>query len=175
MVAFTSANPGEGVSFVARAFAERIAVQTGTRTVVVEAGRLRQLRVAKLIELSNRPSQSSLRNLWLISHESNGLGPASHPELRLQTDSDWAADGINALRTTFDYILIDCQSLTSSFEAELLAPEVDGVVMVVEADRTKRDQILRARRTIELAGGKVVAMALNKQRHVVPNWLYRRL
>lgn len=175
VVAFTSANPGEGVSFVVRSFAERIAQQTGKRTVVIEAGRLRKLRVADLIELSNRPGRSDLRNLWLVPHESNGSGQKRRPELQLPTDSDWVSDSINALRTTFDYILIDCPSLSTSFEAEALAPEVDGVVMVVEADRTKRDQILRAKKAIELASGKVVAMTLNKQRHVVPGWLYRRL
>ena len=171
-VAFTSANPGEGVSFVARSFAQKIASQTGKRTVVVDAGRLRQLRVAELIELPNRPSISGLRNLWLLPQQSNGQ---SHEMTLSKADSDWTSASINALRTTFDYILIDCPSLSSSFDAELLAPEVDGVVIVVEADRTKRDQIMRARNTIELASGKVVAMALNKQRHVVPNWLYRRL
>ncbi len=57
----------------------------------------------------------------------------------------------------------------------MLAPEVDGVVLVVEADRTKRDQILRARRTIEMANGKLMALVLNKRRHVVPEWIYRLL
>lgn len=175
VVAFTSANPGEGVSFVVRSFAEKIALQTGKRTVVVDASQLMQLGVANLIESSNRPSLSGLQNLWLLPQQSNGSGHSSHQENPWPTDSDWTSDTVNALRTTFDYILIDCPSLSRSFEAELLAPEVDGVVIVVEADRTRRDQILRARKTIELAGGKAVAMALNKQRHVVPAWLYRRL
>jgi len=48
-------------------------------------------------------------------------------------------------------------------------------VLVVEADRTKRDQILRVRQTIEMAQGELMAMVLNKRRHVVPDWLYRRL
>lgn len=174
-VAFTSANPGEGVSFVARSFAEKIASQTGKRTVVVDAGWLKHLRVADLIELPNRPSKSGLRNLWLLPQQSNGSDHSSYPATPWHTDSDWISASINALRTIFDYTLIDCPSLGSSFDAELLASEVDGVVIVVEADRTKREQISRARKTIELASGRVVAMALNKQRHVVPEWLYRRL
>jgi Mrp family chromosome partitioning ATPase len=57
----------------------------------------------------------------------------------------------------------------------MLAPGVDGVVLVVEADRTKRDQIQRAQRTIEMANGNLLGLVLNKRRYVVPRWLYRKL
>jgi len=44
-----------------------------------------------------------------------------------------------------------------------------------DLDLTRRDQILRARQTIEMAGGKLLALVLNKRRHLVPEWLYRML
>ena len=52
---------------------------------------------------------------------------------------------------------------------------VDGVILVVEADRTKRDQIQRAQQTIEMANGKLLGLVLNKRRYVVPKWIYRGL
>ena len=57
----------------------------------------------------------------------------------------------------------------------MVAPDVDGVVLVVEADRTKRDQIFRARQTIEMAQGQLMGLVLNRRRHVVPEWFYKRL
>ena len=75
----------------------------------------------------------------------------------------------------YAHTLIDCPSIGASHEATVLAPNVDGVVLVVEADRTKRDQILRVRQTIEMAQGELMALVLNKRRHVVPEWLYRML
>jgi Mrp family chromosome partitioning ATPase len=40
VLAFTSANPGEGVSYVVRFFGEKLAAQTGRRTLIVDARRL---------------------------------------------------------------------------------------------------------------------------------------
>jgi hypothetical protein len=47
--------------------------------------------------------------------------------------------------------------------------------MVVEAETTRKDQILRAEKSIEFAGGKVIGNILNKRAYVVPEWVYRRL
>jgi Mrp family chromosome partitioning ATPase len=82
---------------------------------------------------------------------------------------------LQALSAVFDYTLIDCPSIKDSYEAAMLAPGVDGVVLVVEADRTKRDQIQRAQQTIEMANGNLLGLVLNKRRYVVPRWLYRKL
>ena len=88
---------------------------------------------------------------------------------------DTALDSVDALRVSFDNILIDCRSLHASGDAAVLASSVDGVVVVVEAGHSRRDEILNAQRTIEQAGGKFLGFVLNKRRYPVPGWLYRRL
>ena len=88
---------------------------------------------------------------------------------------DTALDSVDALRVSFDNILIDCRSLHASGDAAVLASSVDGVVVVVEAGRSRRDEILNAQRTIEQAGGKFLGFVLNKRRYPVPEWLYKRL
>ena len=57
----------------------------------------------------------------------------------------------------------------------MLASMVDGIVIVVEAGQSRRDEILNAQRTIENAGGNFLGFVLNKRRYPVPEWLYRRL
>lgn len=177
VVAFTSANPGEGVSHVVKFFAEKLAVQTRRRTVVLDAPRLRELHVGDFMNMPGCFAQTSVPNLWLLSKEplDQEGGRSFDQQASSEDDSEWALDPLQALTATFAYTLIDCPSLGASCEAEMLAPDVDGVVLVVEADRTKRDQILRARRTIEMANGKLMGLVLNKRRHVVPEWIYRRL
>ena len=69
VVAFTSANQGEGVSHVVRFFAEKLAVQTSRRTVVVDAPRLRELRVGDFITMPGRFGQTSVPNLWLLTDD----------------------------------------------------------------------------------------------------------
>jgi protein-tyrosine kinase len=177
VIAFTSANQGEGVSHVVQFFAKKLAVQTSRRTVVVDATRLGGLQVADFVTMPGRFWQTSVANLWLLSNDPLEEDPtrALNQEGSWQDDAEWRLDPLQALASTFSYTLIDCPSLQASSEVEMLAPDVDGIVLVVEADRTKRDQILRARRTIEMANGKLMALVLNKRRHVVPDWIYRRL
>src|SRR5262249_31343917 len=88
---------------------------------------------------------------------------------------DTGLNSVDALRVSFDNILIDCRSLKVSAEAALLGSSVDGVAVVVEAGQTRREENLNAQRTIETAGGKFLGFILNKRRYPVPEWLYRRL
>ena len=88
---------------------------------------------------------------------------------------DTGLDSVDALRVSFDNILIDCRALGTSAEVAVLASNVDGIVIVVEAGQSRRDEILNAQRTIENAGGNFLGFVLNKRRYPVPEWLYRRL
>jgi len=65
--------------------------------------------------------------------------------------------------------------LQESSEAAVLASRVDGVVVVVEAGHSRRDEILNAQRTVLQAGGKFLGFVLNRRRYPVPEWLYKRL
>jgi len=88
---------------------------------------------------------------------------------------DTGLDAVEALKVSFDNILIDCRSLRNSTDAAVLANSVDGVVVVVDAGESRNDEIINAQRTIESAGGKFLGFVLNKRRYPVPEWLYKRL
>lgn len=175
LIAFTSASPGEGVSHVVRYFAEQLAAHTGGPTLVIDAVRLRTLQAADFINMPGRCLRTKVDNLWLLPHERAVRGNGHRPPLEHTADSETAFDHLDALSMTFSHTLIDCPSISSSYDASLLAPEVDGVILVVEADRTRKHQILRARQTIQMANGKLIGMVLNKRRFVVPEWFYRRM
>jgi Mrp family chromosome partitioning ATPase len=179
-VAFTSANPGEGVSHVVQFFAEKLASITGKPTLVVNAARLRGLSAADLLNLPGIRAKvgqpTAPADVKPEHNNGNGNGAGKLDAERLQQlESKSGLDLLQALNANFEYALIDCPSISTSHEAAMIAPDVDGVVLVVEADRTKRDQIFRARQTIEMAQGRLMGMVLNRRRHVVPDWIYRRL
>ena len=46
---------------------------------------------------------------------------------------------------------------------------MDGVVIVAAAGQTRRDEIRRAGRVVEMAQGKVLGYVLNKRKYPVPN------
>jgi Mrp family chromosome partitioning ATPase len=181
VLAFTSAAPQEGVTHVTQAFAVELAKHSERRTLIITAERLQTLRVADYIRMPECCTRTNIENLWVMGTEKlidgNGNGKAleRNKVTRLEDESEFGLDRIEALRLTFPNILIDCRSLKVSAEAAVLAASVDGVVVVVEAGRTRRDEIQNAQRTIEMAQGTFLGTILNKRRYPVPEWLYKRL
>ncbi len=175
VIAFTSVYPGAGVSHVVKKLAAQLASQTRQPTAIVEAERLASLRPDDLTDLRARCARTNIDQLWMLRKSANGNGHHASAETAPHLEMAGGFDCVQKLRSTFSHTLLDCPPINGSSEAPFLASQVDGVVLVVEADRTRRDQILRARQAIEMAGGQVVAMVLNKRRHLVPGWLYRRL
>jgi Mrp family chromosome partitioning ATPase len=72
-------------------------------------------------------------------------------------------------------VLIDCPSLKESNEVLGLAPLVDGVLLVIEANRTSKRQVAYLERAIESAGGKILGHLLNKRTYPVPAWVHNKL
>jgi Mrp family chromosome partitioning ATPase len=82
---------------------------------------------------------------------------------------------LNALRSRFDLVLLDAPSIATAPTAELLAGSVDGVVLVVEAGRTRWQVVRNAIEQIEAQKGVVLGVVLNKVRHYIPDFIYRKL
>ena len=51
----------------------------------------------------------------------------------------------------------------------------DSCLLVVEAGRTRTPVVRRAMEEIEAAGGKLQGVVLNRRKHYIPSWIYRRL
>jgi hypothetical protein len=179
IVAFTSATRGEGVSFVVNTIAKELAEQTHKRVLAVDAVGLQNIRVPEPNQIVRHCSETQLDNLLTLPKEAivNGLVGLSKPAKVKDwySDVDYRASCLKALRWNFDYIIVDCPSLDVSSDATLLAPLIDGVSIVVQAGKTRRGQIVRARQTVENAGGEFLGFVLNQRRYSVPDWLYQRL
>jgi len=52
---------------------------------------------------------------------------------------------------------------------------VGGVVLVVEAERTRAPIVEQARRAVEANGGRLLGVVMNKRRYHIPRAIYRRL
>jgi Mrp family chromosome partitioning ATPase len=74
-----------------------------------------------------------------------------------------------------DLIILDAPPLLSSPLAQALAPTADGVVLLVEAERTRSHVAAAARDALAAAGANVLGVVLNKRRYHVPKALYDRL
>lgn len=85
------------------------------------------------------------------------------------------SNALAEIRRKYRYALIDCGSMKSSQNAIRLAPLVDGVIFVVEANRTLTQQLHYAEKVIEGVHGRILGHVLNKRTYVVPGWFHKML
>lgn len=74
-----------------------------------------------------------------------------------------------------ELIVLDTPPVLSSSLSQALAPTADGVVLVVESERTRAAVAQAAKRALESSGANLLGVVLNKRRHHVPKPLYDRL
>ena len=108
-------------------------------------------------------------NLWLVPPGSRADGAHS------LFASDRLRWRMQELRKVFDYVLIDAPPITSSAEAVLLGQMADGVILVVEANSTRRETARTAKETFEDANVKLLGAILNNRTFPIPEALYRKL
>lgn len=179
--AFTSALEKEGVSYVTESFGKEVARMTNQRTLIADSNRLMHINIGHYTQIMRFCRRTDIRNLWILPEEEFAeTDVVSSEQLMLQNGEassylEKCFSNLLTLRFAFDYVLLDCPALSISEEASFLASETDGVIVVVEADSTKREEILSAQKTIEKADGKFLGYVLNKRKYPVPNWLYKRL
>ena len=186
-IAFASASAGDGAGKVAQLFAAEVARHTARRTLVIDSRRMARLGVEDYLQMPWNCHPTNIDNLWMLPAEKSKRRHARDDQadisnrtflMRVPKDGeaiDTGLGAVDALRVSFDNILIDCGSITNSTDAALLGSSVDGIVIVVNAGDSRRDEILNAQRMIETAGGKFLGFVLNNRRYPVPEWLYKRL
>jgi capsular exopolysaccharide synthesis family protein len=82
---------------------------------------------------------------------------------------------IGYLRPMADWVLFDSSPINTCNDAVALSSEVDGVVLVVRAEKTRWEAAEHAAQKLKNAGGNIVGVVLNGRRMPIPGWIYRRL
>jgi Mrp family chromosome partitioning ATPase len=82
---------------------------------------------------------------------------------------------MDRLRQTFDLVIIASPSAEEAPMGVLLAPYVDGNVLVLASGRTRGPVAAKLRDSLRASGGSVVGVVLTKCRTFAPRWLQRWL
>ena len=90
-------------------------------------------------------------------------------------DGETLTDILNKLRDRFDFIIFDAAPIGAYSESSFLAPKVDGVILVIEAERTKREVVRNIKKEMETAGVNILGVVLNKKKTYIPKFLERFL
>jgi Mrp family chromosome partitioning ATPase len=79
------------------------------------------------------------------------------------------------LRTGFDFVIVDAPPLTEYADAIALARLSDGIVLVLEAESTRKQAALRAVEKLRSANVPILGAVLNKRVFPIPEAIYSKL
>jgi succinoglycan biosynthesis transport protein ExoP len=113
--------------------------------------------------------QVRCKGLWLLSS-----GSQWKDSLKL-LNGDRMKERIAELRKEFDYLLIDVPPLNIYGDAMAFGSLVDGVVLVLEANATRREAALRVAENLRATRIPVLGAVLNNRTFPIPRALYERL
>jgi Mrp family chromosome partitioning ATPase len=82
---------------------------------------------------------------------------------------------ISQLHGAFEYLLIDTPGINVSSDARLLGQLADAVVLVIEANSTRRLSARKAKETLDAAGVRLLGTVLHNRSFPIPEKLYKRL
>jgi succinoglycan biosynthesis transport protein ExoP len=166
----SSANPGEGKTTTVANLASSLAIN-GARVLAVDAD-LRRPTMHQHFGVPKTPGLSDLivgkcqASDAIHSTRFKGLQvlpcgyiPPNPAEL---LGSAAMKQVVEALRTHYDWVLIDTPPILAMADTPVLCPLVDGVVLVVGAEVSGRTHLQRAIDQITSVGGKIIGVVLNK-------------
>ncbi|MDP6717522.1 MAG: CpsD/CapB family tyrosine-protein kinase, partial [Pirellulaceae bacterium] len=81
---------------------------------------------------------------------------------------------IEILKLEYSWVLFDLP-IVSECHFPTLISNLDGLLLVVEAERLRRQVVMRAKEQLENNDAKVLGVVFNKRQHHVPNWIYNRV
>ena len=95
---------------------------------------------------------------FIGSRTVNGAGPANYWHASIEHRREC----IERLRLEFQYVIFDCPAVLDSGETLGIAPLIDGVLLVIESDKTTKEEVAETEREIESCGGRIYGTILNK-------------
>lgn len=81
----------------------------------------------------------------------------------------------NSLKERFELVVVDFPPAMMFVNGPSIISLVDGVVIVVEAEKTRWQVALSVKEKIVKSGGTVLGIVFNKQQHYIPQFIYNRL
>jgi hypothetical protein len=180
MVAFSGIED-ESMSWSICARTARVLAQQSSRSVCVIDGNIQSRKLTKFYSEHRDPAMEWRReafrdkcipigsNLWqadagLITGGGVGMLPLNDLQARIAT-----------LRQMFYYVLIDTPGLNGSERASVLTQIAGAVILVIEANVTRRRDAGKAAQVLRAGGVRLLGTILNNRHCPVPQGLYSKL
>lgn len=169
-LAVTSASVGEGKTSVATNLAIGFS-RAGHRVAIVDAD-MRRPRVASVLGMSSRSGLSDVlaRRISLdeaLTYTDDGrlavLGSGPIPANPSEAlGGGMMEDVLARLAAAFEFVIVDTPPVLPVTDALVVAPMVDGVLLVTRLGRTTREQVRRAKAAVGRVNAELIGIVPNQ-------------
>jgi Mrp family chromosome partitioning ATPase len=171
----TASIRGEGTSTVARDLANAVAATLGLRVLLVQV----ETRESAEAGLETVATGNAIATDVIAPARDGPFYRSSlsvfGPSARFLFESGGLERVLGELIELVDVVFIDAPPILAEVASMVLSRCVGGVVLVVEAEKTRAPIVEQARRAIEANGGRLLGVVMNKRRFHIPRAIYQRL
>ncbi|KWU59130.1 CpsD/CapB family tyrosine-protein kinase [Priestia megaterium] len=82
------------------------------------------------------------------------------------------AELLNEMKKQFDMVIFDTPPILAVADAQILANQVDGTILVVSSGKTEKDAALKSKELLSNAKGKLLGVVLNNRKVEEGNYYY---
>lgn len=184
VILFNSTSQGSGCSTSAATFAATLARDSQIKVLLIDTN-LRTPGLHRLFKIPHAPGLSDIFNNGVkTSPKIRQVGPKNlyllpcgeiYSGATALFENSRFDKFLTMTRERFDHIILDAPPVPRFSESQILCAKVDGVVLVIESGKDRRQVALMAKKELEEAGGKLLGVVLNRRKYYIPEWIYRRL
>ena len=179
VIVVTSSEAGEGKSTTAGNLAISFS-QAQKKTIMIDCD-LRKPSLHKKFRISNMVGLSDLlkgrESLKEAVHKYNdyldiltsGKVPPNPAEM---LGSRSMENLLEKLKEEYDMIIIDSAPLQAVTDAQILSRKADGTIIVVRAEKTKRDSVIQAKELLQKVDANILGIVLNGVENIRKKYYY---
>ena len=183
VVQFIASHKGEGTTTLIREFAKTVVSNLHKRVLLVDAdphgnlitqfsvpatpGWQQASNEQKTVVEIAQPVEDSGLFVTQMSTDGSSITPI--------VEAEFTGEFFEQAQQEFDLVLIDSAPATLAADSVALSVKSDGVVLVVEAEKTRWQVANSVKERIEGQGGIILGVFLNKRKHYIPRFIYKRL
>lgn len=170
-ILITSTSTGEGKSTTASNLAV-VYSQLGKRVLLIDCD-MRRPTVHQIFRLDARNGLSNvlakrtsvevaiqatqLEHLFVMSA---GVIPPNPSELLA---SPIFHELLDQVKEQFDIVLLDAPPVMQVADSRIIAPEADGLILVLSCDSSDRDEVIKAKDQLQMTGTRILGLVLNRR------------
>ncbi len=180
----TSSSRGEGKTFSAVSLAYSLSKMANTKVVLVD-GNLHTPKIHELFNIDVSPGLSDLclngANGYEVFRETEFENLSVLPRGKRIDNTLEVFRGqsfrekLRQLKNQYDYVIVDGHSVLESSDTSMIAKFFDGIILVVECEKTKWQVVNLVKEKITNTGGEFLGVVLNKRKYYIPKILYGKI